>query len=49
MQGSNGRLLKERGLWNEWKEQIGETVESIENIRREGGDGVGVKFNERGN
>ena len=44
IQGSNGRCLKEGGLWNEWKEQIGETVESIENIRREGGDGVRVKF-----
>ena len=47
-QGSNGRWLKEGGLWNEWKEQIGETVESIEFTRREGGDGVGVKINERG-
>ena len=28
-QASNGRCLKEGGLWNEWKEQIGETVESI--------------------
>ena len=26
-----------------------QTVESIEHTRREGGDGVGVKFNERGN
>ena len=41
--------MKEGGLWNEWKEQIGETFESIENIRIEGGDGVGVKLNERGN
>ena len=49
IQGSNGRWLKEGGLWKEWKEQIGETVESIENIRREGGDGVGGKLNERGN
>ena len=36
-------------LWKEWKEQIGETVGSIEHIRIEGGDGVGVKLNERGN
>ena len=36
-------------MWNEWKEQIGETNESIEHTRREGGDGVGVKLNERGN
>jgi len=43
IQGSNGRLLKEEGLWNELKEQRGETVESIEHTRREGGDGVGVK------
>ena len=49
IQGSNGRWLKEGGLWNEWKEQIGEIVESIEHTRREGGDGVGVKSNERGN
>ena len=41
--------MKEGGLWNEWKEQIGETVESIEHIRREGGDGVGMKLNERRN
>ena len=27
----------------------GQTVESIENTRREGGDGVGMKLNERGN
>ena len=49
IQCSNGRWLKERGLWNEWKEQIGETAESIEHTRREGGDGVGVKLNEKGN
>ena len=36
-------------MWNEWKEQIEETVESIEHTRIEGGDGVGVKFNERRN
>ena len=39
--------MKERGLWKEWKEQIGETVESIEHTRREEGDVVGVKPNER--
>ena len=27
----------------------GQTVMTIENTRREGGDGVGVKCNERGN
>ena len=43
IQGSNRRLLKEGGLWKEWKEQSEETVESIEHTRREGGDGVGVK------
>ena len=43
IQGSNGRWLKEGGLWNDWKEQRGETVESIENTRIKGGDGVGVK------
>ena len=37
IQGSNGRWLKEGGLWKEWKEQIGETVESIEYIRRKRG------------
>ena len=26
IQASNGRWLKEGGLWKEWKEQIGETV-----------------------
>ena len=41
IQGSNGRWLKEGGLWKEWKEQIGETVELTEDIRIEGGDGVG--------
>ena len=29
--------------------KTGQTVESIENTRWEGGDGVVVKFNERGN
>ena len=29
--------------------KTGQTVESIENIRREGGDEVGVKINEREN
>ena len=29
--------------------KIGQTVESIENTRRERGDGVGRKLNERGN
>ena len=43
IQGTNGRLLKEGGLWKEWKEQNGEAVESIEHTRRERGDGVGVK------
>ena len=41
--------MKEGGLWNEWKEQRMETVESIENIRIKGGEMVGVKLNERGN
>ena len=41
--------MKEGSLWNEWKEQRGETAESIENIRIEGGDGVGGKLNEREN
>ena len=49
IQGSNGKWLKEGGLWKEWKEQSGETVESIENTRIEGGDGVGIELNERGN
>ena len=40
MQASNGIWLKECGLWKEWKEQIRETVESIEITRIEGGDGV---------
>ena len=29
--------------------KTGQTAESIEHIRREGGDGVEVKLNERGN
>ena len=41
--------MNEGGLWKEWKEQIGETVESNENIKIEGGDGVGMKLSERGN
>ena len=49
IQVSNGRWLKEGGLWKGWKEQRGETVESIEHIRIEGGDGVEMKPNERGN
>ena len=49
IQVSNGKWLKEGGLWNELKEQNGETVESIENTRREGGDGVRVKNIEREN
>ena len=43
IQASNGRWLKEGDLWKERKEQIRETVESIEHTRREGGKGVGVK------
>ena len=39
--------MKEGGLWKEWKGQIGETVESIEHIRIEGCDEVGVKISER--
>ena len=35
--------MKEGGLWNEWKEQNGETVESIEHTRREGGQVVGIQ------
>ena len=49
IQVPKGRWLKEGGLWKEWKEKSGETVESIENTRIEGSDGVGVKLNERGN
>ena len=49
IQGSNGRWLKEGGLWKEQKEQIRETVESIENARIKGGDGVVEKVDERGN
>ena len=29
--------------------KTGQTAESIENTRKEGSDGVGVKINERGN
>ena len=36
------------GLMIEGEVKTGQTVESIENTRREGGDGVGVKLNERG-
>ena len=39
-QGSNGKWLKEGGLWEEWKEQRSDTVESIENTRIKGSDGV---------
>ena len=37
------------GMMIECEVKIGQTVESIENTRWEGGDGVGVKLNERGN
>ena len=37
------------GMMIECEVKTGQTVESIEHTRREGGDGVGVKFNERGN
>ena len=37
------------GMMIECEVKTGQTVESIENIRREGSDGVGVKFNEKGN
>ena len=33
----------------EFEVKIGQTVESIESTRREGGDGVVMKLNERGN
>ena len=33
IQVSNGRWLNEGGLWKGWKEQKGETVESIESPR----------------
>ena len=48
IQCSNGRWMKEGGLWKEWKEQIRETAESNEHTRIKGGDRVGVKINERG-
>ena len=35
------------GMMIECEVKTGQTVESIENTRREGGDGVGVKLNER--
>ena len=44
IQASNGRWLKEGGLWKEWKEQSEETVESIEHTRREGGELVVIKI-----
>ena len=37
------------GMMIECEVKTGQTVESIENTKREGGDGVGVKLNERGN
>ena len=37
------------GMMIECEMKSGQTVESIKNTRREGGDGVGVKLNERGN
>ena len=36
------------GMMIECEVKPGQTVESIENTRRERGDGVGVKLNERG-
>ena len=33
----------------EYEVKTGQTAESIENTRRERGDGVGIKLNERGN
>ena len=35
------------GMMIECEVKSGQTVESIENIRREGGDGVGVKIKNR--
>ena len=49
IQASNGRWLKEGGLWKEWKKQREETVESIEHTRWKECDGVVGKLNERGN
>ena len=37
------------GMIIECEVKNGQTVEPIEHIRIEGGDGVGVKLNERGN
>ena len=37
------------GIMIEYYVEAGQTVESVEHTRREGGDGVGVKLNERGN
>ena len=37
------------GMMIECDVKTGQTVESIEHIRRERGNGVGVKINERGN
>ena len=37
------------GMMIECEVKTGQTVESIENTRREGGDGVGRKPKERGN
>ena len=37
------------GMMIECEVKSGQTVESIKHTRREGGDGVGVKLNERGN
>ena len=37
------------GMMIECEVKSGQAVESIEHTRREGGDGVGGKLNERGN
>ena len=37
------------GMMIECEVKSGQTVESIKYTRREGGDGVGLKLNERGN
>ena len=37
------------GMMIECEVKTGQTVESIEHTRREGGDGVGMKLNERRN
>ena len=39
----------ECGMMIECEVKTGQTAESIEHIRWEGGEGVGVKLNERGN